>query len=252
MDSQPLFYRLESATVRTSRSSSVVPARVRLSRFSVFIPGQILPLGEHQQSKNPRQKRPGLRRGAEDLLGSTRAGTSLDETQLRPFRSELSNAFQDIFNGSASNEPFFTSVASITVHVRDVDNRPPWFQPCSRTNLGTAKLCVSSGYRGRVNLTEKEVRASTPGRGPASPRPAEDLLLRSSAGWSAGAGAGPAVRQRRRQEQERADQLQNPARSEPPEGRRRVHAHAYVNLLLFLHPQGTREIFSRSTRTRET
>uniref|UniRef100_H3CE78 Cadherin domain-containing protein n=1 Tax=Tetraodon nigroviridis TaxID=99883 RepID=H3CE78_TETNG len=63
---------------------------------------------------------------------------------------------QDIFNGSASNKPFFTSVASITVHVKDVDNRPPWFQPCSRTSLGMAKLCVSSGYRGRVNLTEKE------------------------------------------------------------------------------------------------
>ena len=65
--------------------------------------------------------------------------------------------FQDTFNGSASDEPFFTSVASITVHVKDVDNRPPWFQPCLRTNLGIAKLCVSGGYRGRVNLTEKEV-----------------------------------------------------------------------------------------------
>lgn len=43
------------------------------------------------------------------------------------------------------------------VHVRDVDNRPPWFQPCTRANLGLAKLCVSIGYRGRVNLTEKEV-----------------------------------------------------------------------------------------------
>ncbi|KAM8876522.1 cadherin-related family member 5 [Synchiropus picturatus] len=63
---------------------------------------------------------------------------------------------QDTFNGSASNKPFFTSVATITVHVKDVDNRPPWFQPCVRTNLGIAKLCVSSGYRGRVNLTEKE------------------------------------------------------------------------------------------------
>ncbi|CAK6980847.1 cadherin-related family member 5 [Scomber scombrus] len=63
---------------------------------------------------------------------------------------------QDTFDASASNEPFFTSVASITVHVRDVDNRPPWFQPCTRTNLGIAKLCVSGGYRGKVNLTEKE------------------------------------------------------------------------------------------------
>ncbi|XP_026234069.1 cadherin-related family member 5 [Anabas testudineus] len=63
---------------------------------------------------------------------------------------------QDTFNGSASNKPFFTSVATVTVHVKDVDNRPPWFQPCLRTNLGIAKLCVSTGYRGKVNLTEKE------------------------------------------------------------------------------------------------
>lgn len=63
---------------------------------------------------------------------------------------------QDTFNGSASNNPFFTSVATISVNIRDVDNRPPWFQPCVRTSLGLSKLCVSSGYRGRVNLTEKE------------------------------------------------------------------------------------------------
>ncbi|KAJ3592977.1 hypothetical protein NHX12_005315 [Muraenolepis orangiensis] len=63
---------------------------------------------------------------------------------------------QDILNGSTSNKPFFTSVATITVHVKDIDNRPPWYQPCVRTNLGMAKLCVSSGYKSRVNLTEKE------------------------------------------------------------------------------------------------
>lgn len=91
--------------------------------------------------------------------------------------SELSNVLQDIFNGSASNKPFFTSVASITVHVKDVDNRPPWFQPCSRTNLGMAKLCVSGGYRGRVNLTEKEVSASTRGQSHVCPGLTEDILL---------------------------------------------------------------------------
>lgn len=66
-------------------------------------------------------------------------------------------AFQDTLDGSASDRPFFTSVATITVQVRDVDNRPPWFQPCLRTSSGIAKLCVSTGYRGKVNLTEKEV-----------------------------------------------------------------------------------------------
>ncbi|KAM8894131.1 cadherin-related family member 5 isoform 2-T2 [Spinachia spinachia] len=63
---------------------------------------------------------------------------------------------QDTLDGSASDRPFFTSVATITVQVRDVDNRPPWFQPCLRTSSGIAKLCVSTGYRGKVNLTEKE------------------------------------------------------------------------------------------------
>ncbi|XP_056269668.1 cadherin-related family member 5 [Pseudoliparis swirei] len=63
---------------------------------------------------------------------------------------------QDTLDGSASDKPFFTSVASITVQVKDVDNRPPWFQPCLRTSSGNAKLCVSTGYRGKVNLTEKE------------------------------------------------------------------------------------------------
>ncbi|CAL8243574.1 unnamed protein product [Lota lota] len=63
---------------------------------------------------------------------------------------------QDILNGSTSNKPFFTSVATITVHVKDIDNRPPWYQPCVRANLGMAKLCISTGYKGRVNLTEKE------------------------------------------------------------------------------------------------
>lgn len=121
-------------------------------------PGQILPPGEHEQSKNPRQERPGLRRGAEGLPGSPRAGRNQPRWRPLLLGSELPNPFQDTFNGSASNKPFFTSVASIAVHVKDVDNRPPWFQPCSRTSLGTAKLCVSSGYRGRVNLTEKEVR----------------------------------------------------------------------------------------------
>ncbi|TNN49476.1 Cadherin-related family member 5 [Liparis tanakae] len=62
----------------------------------------------------------------------------------------------DTLDGSASDKPFFTSVATITVQVKDVDNRPPWFQPCLRTSSGNAKLCVSTGYRGKVNLTEKE------------------------------------------------------------------------------------------------
>ncbi|XP_036443275.1 cadherin-related family member 5 [Colossoma macropomum] len=50
----------------------------------------------------------------------------------------------------------FTATTTIRVNIKDIDNRPPWFQPCMRTTLGTAKICLSLGYKGRVNLTEKQ------------------------------------------------------------------------------------------------
>ncbi|TNM90617.1 cadherin-related family member 5 [Takifugu flavidus] len=111
VDSQPLFYRLESAMDKYFRLENINSPKILVKSILDYDVVQKVSLVLH---------------------------------------------VQDIFNGSASNKPFFTSVASITVHVKDVDNRPPWFQPCSRTNLGMAKLCVSGGYRGRVNLTEKE------------------------------------------------------------------------------------------------
>ncbi|XP_031425121.1 cadherin-related family member 5 isoform X2 [Clupea harengus] len=52
--------------------------------------------------------------------------------------------------------PSFTATTTITVNVRDIDNRPPWFQPCTKATVGIAKICYSSGYKGRVNLTEKQ------------------------------------------------------------------------------------------------
>ncbi|XP_056605997.1 cadherin-related family member 5 isoform X1 [Triplophysa dalaica] len=53
-------------------------------------------------------------------------------------------------------ESSFTASATIIINVKDIDNRPPWFQPCTRVPLGNAKLCLSLGYKGRVNLTEKQ------------------------------------------------------------------------------------------------
>ncbi|XP_029354385.1 cadherin-related family member 5 [Echeneis naucrates] len=111
IDSEPLFYRLESATDKYFRLENINRPKILVKSILDYDVVQKISLILH---------------------------------------------VQDTFNGSASNEPFFTSVATITVHVKDVDNRPPWFQPCLRTNLGIAKLCVSSGYRGKVNLTEKE------------------------------------------------------------------------------------------------
>ncbi|KAK2853621.1 hypothetical protein Q5P01_006282 [Channa striata] len=111
VDSEPLFYRLESATDKYFRLENINTPRIIVKSILDYDVVQKISLVLH---------------------------------------------VQDTFNGSASNKPFFTSVATITVQVKDVDNRPPWFQPCLRTNLGLAKLCVSTGYRGKVNLTEKE------------------------------------------------------------------------------------------------
>ncbi|KAG5839123.1 hypothetical protein ANANG_G00201590 [Anguilla anguilla] len=49
----------------------------------------------------------------------------------------------------------FSATATVSISVTDVDNRPPWFQPCAETTIGSSKICLGSGYRGRVNLTEK-------------------------------------------------------------------------------------------------
>ncbi|XP_026149700.1 cadherin-related family member 5 [Mastacembelus armatus] len=111
VDSEPLYYRLESATDKYFRLENINTPKIIVKSILDYDVVQKISLVLH---------------------------------------------VQDTFNGSASNKPFFTSVATITVHVKDVDNRPPWFQPCLRTNLGIAKLCVSTGYRGKVNLTEKE------------------------------------------------------------------------------------------------
>ncbi|XP_063044257.1 cadherin-related family member 5 isoform X2 [Engraulis encrasicolus] len=62
---------------------------------------------------------------------------------------------QDTPISTELDEPSFTATTTIQVNVRDIDNRPPWFQPCNKAQVGIAKLCYSSGYKGRVNLTEK-------------------------------------------------------------------------------------------------
>ncbi|XP_028811506.1 cadherin-related family member 5 isoform X2 [Denticeps clupeoides] len=63
---------------------------------------------------------------------------------------------QDTSFQAASSKPSFTATATITINVRDIDNRPPWFQPCTKTTVGMAKICYNLGYRARVNLTEKQ------------------------------------------------------------------------------------------------
>nr|XP_029541734.1 cadherin-related family member 5 isoform X1 [Oncorhynchus nerka] len=59
----------------------------------------------------------------------------------------------------SSTPPSFTATATIHVNIMDIDNRPPWFQPCTETILDMSKICLSSGYTGTVNLTEQVVGA---------------------------------------------------------------------------------------------
>nr|XP_046208431.1 cadherin-related family member 5 isoform X2 [Oncorhynchus gorbuscha] len=58
-----------------------------------------------------------------------------------------------------STPPSFTATATIHVNIMDIDNRPPWFQPCTEIILDMSKICLSSGYTGTVNLTEQVVGA---------------------------------------------------------------------------------------------
>ncbi|XP_073687422.1 cadherin-related family member 5 isoform X1 [Garra rufa] len=47
-----------------------------------------------------------------------------------------------------------TASTTVVVNINDIDNRPPWFQPCTEHNVGTSKVCVNTGYDGTVNLNQ--------------------------------------------------------------------------------------------------
>ncbi|XP_047236857.1 cadherin-related family member 5-like isoform X2 [Girardinichthys multiradiatus] len=53
-------------------------------------------------------------------------------------------------------EPSFTSTTTIMISILDIDNRPPWFQPCTSHETGGAVICENSGYTGNINLNEQE------------------------------------------------------------------------------------------------
>ncbi|XP_029289274.1 cadherin-related family member 5-like [Cottoperca gobio] len=60
----------------------------------------------------------------------------------------------------------FTATTTIMITILDVDNRPPWFQPCSKQEIGGAVICQSAGYTSKVVLNEQE-----PGVLPLKPGP---------------------------------------------------------------------------------
>uniref|UniRef100_A0A8C5HKS5 Cadherin-related family member 5-like n=2 Tax=Gouania willdenowi TaxID=441366 RepID=A0A8C5HKS5_GOUWI len=52
--------------------------------------------------------------------------------------------------------PSFTATTTIAVNITDVDNRPPWFDPCKRHPLGGGVVvCQSPGYTTTVTLNER-------------------------------------------------------------------------------------------------
>ncbi|XP_052453480.1 cadherin-related family member 5 isoform X2 [Carassius gibelio] len=60
---------------------------------------------------------------------------------------------QDTLIGSEA-EVSHTASTTIVVNIIDIDNRPPWFQPCTETEVGTSIICLMSGYNGKVNAKE--------------------------------------------------------------------------------------------------
>ncbi|XP_067235634.1 cadherin-related family member 5 isoform X1 [Chanodichthys erythropterus] len=62
---------------------------------------------------------------------------------------------QDTATGSTGVVSHTTST-TIEVNIVDIDNRPPWFQPCTETEIVSSKVCINSGYEGTVKLNEQE------------------------------------------------------------------------------------------------
>ncbi|XP_063052390.1 cadherin-related family member 5 [Engraulis encrasicolus] len=54
-----------------------------------------------------------------------------------------------------STPPSFTTTTEIIININDIDNRPPWFQPCKLDVTGHIKICLGEGYHGKVTLTEQ-------------------------------------------------------------------------------------------------
>ncbi|XP_053884550.1 cadherin-related family member 5 isoform X3 [Malaclemys terrapin pileata] len=57
-------------------------------------------------------------------------------------------------DGTPGNADGNTATATINIDIQQADTKPPWFQPCTFINADK-KVCISSGYIGRVNISEK-------------------------------------------------------------------------------------------------
>ncbi|XP_034444091.1 cadherin-related family member 5 [Hippoglossus hippoglossus] len=63
---------------------------------------------------------------------------------------------QDTPLTTSDNRTSFTATTTIMVTILDADNRPPWFQPCTKHEIGAAVICQSAGYTGSVIINEQE------------------------------------------------------------------------------------------------
>ncbi|XP_043979964.1 cadherin-related family member 5-like isoform X2 [Gambusia affinis] len=63
---------------------------------------------------------------------------------------------QDTPLTSPPDGPSFTATTTIMISIVDIDNRPPWFEPCTRHPINEAVICQNTGYNGTINLNEQE------------------------------------------------------------------------------------------------
>ncbi|XP_061749671.1 cadherin-related family member 5 isoform X2 [Nerophis ophidion] len=81
-------------------------------------------------------------------------------------RAEMVLYAQDTPLAESGGKESFTATTTIQVTVIDVDNRPPWFRPCTVHIIAGATICQSAGYTSRVVLNEMEAEPLTLKPGP--------------------------------------------------------------------------------------
>ncbi|XP_054475612.1 cadherin-related family member 5 [Anoplopoma fimbria] len=102
--------------------------------------------------------------------------TNPDLLVATPLDFEKVKNVQLILKAEDTQSPLtsLSATTTIMITILDVDNRPPWFQPCIKHEAGGAVICQSTGYTGRVVLNEQEVQYfiwKIPGELPLKPGP---------------------------------------------------------------------------------
>ncbi|XP_048113884.1 cadherin-related family member 5 isoform X2 [Alosa alosa] len=48
-----------------------------------------------------------------------------------------------------------SATTTVIINIKDIDNRPPWFQPCTPETENQATFCLMAGYNGTITLTQQ-------------------------------------------------------------------------------------------------